>query len=220
MLLGVLPRFASLFESLNAALPPTTELLMWLSEGLQSYWWAVLIGLIGAVVGARIYFGTAKGRRTADAVAVRIPYIGVMVRSLATARIARLLGVMLEARVPLLEALVLTKDSTSNYLYTRLMTRAVDAATRGESVSSVFSRSPLINASVSEAIRHGEKNGQIGPILSDMADFLDEENQVIVKTAMGILEPLILIVLGMVVGFIALSLFIPLFDLTATAGAK
>ena len=96
----------------------------------------------------------------------------------------------------------------------------LDAATRGEAISTIFSRSPLINPSVSEAIRHGEKNGQIGPILSDMADFLDEENQVIVKTAMGILEPLILIVLGVVVGFIALSLFIPLFDLTATAGAK
>ena len=94
----------------------------------------------------------------------------------------------------------------------------MEAASRGESVSSVFVRSTLIVPTVSEAMRHGEANGQIGPILMDMADFLDEENDVVVKTAMSMLEPLILIGLGVVVGFIALSLFIPLFDLTAMAG--
>lgn len=219
MLLGVLPRFSSLFESLNAALPPTTELLMWISEGLRAYWWGALLLIAATGIGGRTYFRTPGGRRAVDNIAVKLPILGKMVRSLATARIARLLGVMLEARVPLLEALVLTKNSTTNLLYSQLMTLAVDSCTRGEAISSVFSRSTLITPSVSEAIRHGEQNGQIGPILTDMADFLDEENQVIVKTAMGVLEPLILIVLGIIVGFIALSLFIPLFDLTASAGA-
>ena len=96
----------------------------------------------------------------------------------------------------------------------------MEATTRGETISAVFSRSPLISPSVSEAIRHGEQNAQIGPIMTDMADFLDEENEVIVKTAMSLLEPLILIALGVIVGFIAVSLFIPLFDLTATAGVQ
>ncbi|MHC5113193.1 MAG: type II secretion system F family protein [Planctomycetota bacterium] len=218
MLLAVLPRFSGLFESLNAPLPPTTMFLMGISDILRAWWWLILLATIGGAIGAKIYFSGQRGRRTLDAWLVKLPIAGKVVRSVATAKISRLLGVMLESRVPLLEALKLTQHSTGNVHYSDLMDEAVEAASRGEAVSSVFVQSALIVPSVSEAMRHGEANGQIGPILMDMADFLDEENDVVVKTAMSMLEPLILIGLGVVVGFIALSLFIPLFDLTAMAG--
>lgn len=220
MLLAVIPRFSELFDSLNAGLPPTTKFLMVLSNGLRSYWWAVLLGMGALFFGVRTYLRSATGRRALDGWLVAAPHFGTVMKSIATARIARLLGVMLESRVPLLDALGLARYTTGNRLYSDLMCEATEAATRGESISGVFSRSPLISPSVSEAIRHGEQNAQIGPIMTDMADFLDEENEVIVKTAMSVLEPLILIALGLVVGFIALSLFIPLFDLTATAGVQ
>ncbi|MBT8484516.1 MAG: type II secretion system F family protein [Phycisphaerales bacterium] len=220
MLLGVLPRFSELFESLSAPLPPTTEFLMGISDLLRSQWWVLLIVVAVVGVGTRLFLGTSTGRRTADGLLIRLPVFGNVARSLATARIARLLGVMLQSKVPLLEALKLTKYSTGNTVYVELIDDAVDCATRGEAVSAVFARSTLINPAVSEAMRHGEKNGQIGPIMSEMADFLDDENEVIVRTAMSLLEPLILIGLGLVVGFIALSLFIPLFDLTAMTGAS
>ena len=126
----------------------------------------------------------ARGRRALDAWLVKLPVVGKVVRSVATAKISRLLGVMLESKVPLLEALKLTQHSTGNVHYSDLMDEAVEAASRGEAVSSVFVQSALIVPSVSEAMRHGEANGQIGPILMDMADFLDEENDVVVKTAM------------------------------------
>lgn len=220
MLVGVLPRFGELFESLGTPLPPTTALLMSLSEVIRSYWWAMLLGVVAAGVGAYVLLSGAAGRRRFDEIVVRVPYVGNVIKSLCTARIARLMGVMLDSRVPLLQALQLTEHSTGNAQFAQLVRTAVDAATRGEQISEVFARSPLVSPTVSEAMRHGEQNGQIGPILEDMADFLDEENEVIVKTAMSMLEPLILIGLGVVVGFIALSLFIPLFDLTSTAGAQ
>ena len=220
MLLGVIPRFADLFASLNASLPPTTEFLVGVSNGFRAYWWIALGVLVFGGVGLKIYISGDHGRRTIDLWATRVPYAGIVVRGFATARIARLLGVMLESRVPLLEALQLTQHATGNGLYADLIGTSLSAATRGEPISAVFSKSELIIPSVSEAMRHGEQNGQVGPILLDMADFLDEENQAILKTAMTMLEPLILIVLGFVVGFIALSLFIPLFDLTAQAGAS
>jgi type II secretory pathway component PulF len=220
MLVGVLPRFSALFDSLDAALPPVTQMLLYVSDFFRAYWWAIILTVVAGTVGVRMYLGSASGRRAVDQWAVRLPFVGPMVRSIATARISRLLGIMLESRVPMLEALELTRDSTTNLMYTEMMTEAVEAATCGEPISAVFARSDLINPSVTEAIRHGERNAQIGPILSDMADFLDEENEVIIKTAMSVLEPLILIVLGVVVGSIALSLFIPLFDLTSTAGAS
>jgi len=194
MLLVVLPRFSGLFESLNAPLPPTTLFLMGVSNILRAWWWLILIGVVGGAIGFRIYIAGPTGRRALDGWIVRIPLAGKVVRSVATAKIARLLGVMLESRVPLLESLKLTQHSTGNVHYADLMKNAAESAARGEPVSSVFVRSALIIPSVSEAMRHGEANGQIGPILMDMADFLDEEK------------------------FIALSLFIPLFDLTAMAG--
>ena len=220
MLLAVIPRFSELFDSLNAGLPPTTRFLMVVSDGLRNYWWAILVGLATVVLAARSYLSSAAGRRALDGWLVGAPYFGAVMRSVATARIARLLGVMLESRVPLLDALRLARHTTGNRLYADLMGKATEAATRGEPISGVFARSRLISPSVSEALRHGEQNAQIGPIMTDMADFLDEENEVIVKTAMTVLEPLILIALGFVVGFIALSLFIPLFDLASTAGVQ
>lgn len=219
MLLFVMPRFSKLFDSLGMPLPPVTEALMQVSVLLRSSWWIGLIALAVAVIGSRFALSSPSGRRATDAFVVRVPVVGRIVRSLATARIARLLGVLLESHVPMLESIELTRRASTNSLYADLMGDAETAATRGEPISGVFSRSHLISPSVSEAMHHGEKNGQIGPILSDMADFLDDENEAVVRSAMSILEPVILVVLGVVVGFIALSLFVPLFDMTSMAGA-
>ena len=101
--------------------------------------------------------------------------------------------------------------------YSQLLQRAEDAVSRGEQMSAVFGDTDLISACVQEAIRNGETSGRIGEPLIQMADFLDEENDVVVKSLTSIIEPMILIVLGVVVGFIALSMFLPLFDLVSAA---
>jgi type II secretory pathway component PulF len=218
MIMTVIPRFTQLFETLDAPLPPTTQLLVGLSDVMHSHWWAVLGGSAALIVALRLAGGSAGGRRLMDRCLVTLPLLGPLTRSLCTARIARLLGVLLESRVPLLQALRLTRRAAGNSLYAALVAEAEDAATGGEPISAVFARSPLMSPTVAEAIHHGEHNGQMGPILSDMADFLDEENEAVVKTLMSVLEPLILIGLGSVVGFIAFSLFMPLFDLTSMTG--
>ncbi len=213
----VLPRFKDLFLSLDAPLPPTTEILMALSDFLRSKWWILLIVFAIAGVGLKLAASTAAGRRAWDTAAVRLPYIGDVVRSLVTARMARLLGVLLGSQVPLLEALQLTRESTGNSRYADLIGDAEKAVVRGEALSAVLARSTLVNPALTEAIRHGEQSGQVSPVLLDMADFMDEENEVILRTMSKLLEPLMLIVLGVVVGFIALSIFLPLFDLTSLA---
>ena len=129
-----------------------------------------------------------------------------------------IVGVMLESHVPMLEALRLTRSSAGNSLYEALVAEAEEAATQGRDISQVFGRSPLVSASVAEAIHHGEANGKLGAILTDMAEFLDEENELVVRSAMSIVEPLILVTLGLAVGMVAISLFLPLFDLASMAG--
>jgi type IV pilus assembly protein PilC len=222
MIMFVLPRFAGLFQTLDSPLPPTTKFLLWLSGWMVSYWWLVFGGLVLAALGLRAWWMTPGGRHVVHSLSLSFPKIGVLTRSLTSARLARLLGVLLESKVPLLEALALVRQAAVNVHYDRLVARAEDAVSRGQSISSVMAESDLIVPPVQEALRNGEQSGQLGLPLVQMADFLDEENEVVVKSLMSLMEPAILIVLGLVVGVIALSMFLPLFDLVSSVngGAK
>lgn len=217
MLLFVLPRFTLLFESLDAPLPPTTKLLMTLSELLRGYWWAMLIGIGAAIFGARAWLKSDAGKRFIDTIVLKLPVLGQVVRSFAVARITRVLGVLIHGKVPMLESLALARQTVRNIHFVNLMARAEEAVTRGSTMSAVFGDSNLVNPTLVEAIRSGENSGQIGTLLLSISDFLDEENEVVIKSITSIIEPIILIGLGLVVGFIAVSMFLPLFDLTSMA---
>ncbi len=211
----VLPRFAGLFETLDAPLPPTTQVLMAISDVLRSKWWMFLILAVTTAFAGKYWLSTPIGRRTLDTWLVRLPYLGHFVRSLITARIARLLGVLLSSQVQLLEALQLTRRATVNTRYADLMQRAEEGVANGSPLSASFEGTHLISPSMTEAVRHGEQSGQLAVVLTDMAEFMDEENEVVVRTLASIVEPLILIVLGVIVAFLAVSMFMPLFDLTS-----
>jgi type II secretory pathway component PulF len=215
MLTFVLPRFAQLFQSMDVPLPPTTKFLMFLSDGLINYWWAVILVILAAAGGVYFWVGTEAGRAAIHTLLVRMPVFGPTIRNFTVARIIRVLGVLISGKVPMLEALSLTKQTAGNIHYTALMVRAEEAVTRGSSISAVFAESDLITPSLTEAIRSGEQSAQIGGLLLNMADFMDEENEVVVKSLTSIIEPIILIGLGLLVGFIAMSMFLPLFDLTS-----
>lgn len=215
MLTFVLPRFAQLFQSMSVPLPPTTKFLVLLSDGLIHYWWAVIASVIAAALGVYFWIGTETGRVAIHTLLIRMPLFGPTIRNFTVARIIRVLGVLITGKVPMLEALALTRQTAGNVHYTALMHKAEEAVTRGSTISSVFAESDLVTPSLTEAIRSGEQSAQIGGLLLNMADFLDEENEVVVKSLTSIIEPIILIALGLLVGFIAMSLFLPLFDLTS-----
>jgi type II secretory pathway component PulF len=131
-----------------------------------------------------------------------------------------MLGTLLDGKVALLEALALTRQSMSSSLYTSLLARAEDAVIRGDNVSSALAEPTLIIPSVCDALKSGERNGQLAPVLTNVAGYLDEDNEILVKALTGLMEPVILIVLGLIVGTVAISMFLPLFDLTAATGAQ
>ena len=214
----VLPRFAALFASLDTPLPPTTKFLMMLSNIVRTYWWAFPFVLGGGAFIAWTFLKTPAGRKKLDWLFITVPQFGPIVRSFETAKVTRLLGILLQGRVPLLDALALTRDASGNFYYANMLARAENAITRGDSLAGALGDPKLVAPSVSEAVRSGEKSGQLGPLLTTLADFLDEENEVTLRSLTSIIEPIILIILGVLVGFIALSMFMPLFDLTAATG--
>lgn len=215
MLTVVLPRFGDLFVTLDLPLPPTTKFLMFLSGILISYWWMILMVIVSTAFGARYWLKTEHGKQSLFTAMLRLPMLGKVTRSFATARIARLLGVLMDSHLPLLDVLDLIHAGTVNVHYNKLLDNAREAVTRGEPISTAFAESDLITPSVSEAMRSGETSGKVAPSLLMMSDMLDEENEVLIKSLTSVLEPLILLALGVLVGFMALSIFLPLFDLTA-----
>jgi type II secretory pathway component PulF len=218
MLIFVLPRFEELFKSLDTPLPPTTKALMFLSRSLLQYWWAVLIIIGSTSTASWLWIRSPAGKHAFDSIILRIPQLGAIVKSFSTARIARLLGILLQARISLIESLELTRGSCPNHHYAKLVDSAITAVTRGESLANSFANERLVAPSVQEAVLSGERSGQLAPLLTTLADFLEETNEVTIKSLTSIVEPLILIVLGVLVGFVAISLFMPLFDLTAATG--
>ena len=218
MMVIVLPTFGELFDSLKVPLPPTTEILMDVSFIMRTQYVWLLLGLFSTVGGITYYLKTTAGKIFTDKAMVTLPVVKTATRSFAMARITRILGTLLQSHVPLLEALNLTKNACSNHLYVKLVEDSHEAVTQGNNISDIFADNPLVDPAVYEAIKNGEANGQIGPLLISIAEFLEEENDVVVKSLTSILEPIILLFMGVVVAVIAISMFLPLFDLTAMAG--
>jgi type II secretory pathway component PulF len=148
---------------------------------------------------------------------LRLPVFGKLARGFAVARIARLMGSLVESNVTLLEALQLTQRAAGNVHYAALLVDAEQAVTQGEPVSRSFYDHPLIPESFYEALRNGERSGKMGPLLVNIAEMLDDENETTLKAALSLIEPAILVGLGLLVGAVAVSMFLPLFDLTAMA---
>ena len=220
LLVFVVPRFSTLFTTMGVPLPSSTAALLKISEVFRHFWW--LIGLLagGAIFGLVSYLRTPKGKRLRGVLVLRLPYIGGVARSLSSARIISLLGMLLEAKIPVLDALRLVRSAAGSVLYQELIVDAEEYVARGEPMSQAFADTPLFSPSIYEAIRSGEHSGEIDRLLLNVSNFLDEENDVIVRSLTSIIEPVILIGMGILVGLIAICMFLPLFDLTAMTQAQ
>lgn len=219
LLIGVvLPRFAGMFETLDTPLPASTAVLMTLSDIIRTYWYGVIPGVIAGLYMLIRWIRSDRGQEVLSVYSLRVPKLGDIQRSFMTARITRLMGVLLEAKVPMLDAIDLTRQSVGNPKYKELLNRAEQAVTKGEPISSALARDGLIISSACEAVRNGEHSGRLAEVMMHISDYLDEDNETFVKSASSLIEPVIMVGLGILVGFVAISMFLPLFDLTATAG--
>lgn len=220
MLVMVFPRFEEMFDTLDTPIPPSTQLFLWLSTMLRQWWWAFLAGVVPAAFIVRFVLRQPAAVRAMEHGLLRAPKVGEIAQSIASARLARMVSLLLESHLPLLDVLSLCAGSMRSPEYATLLKQAHDAVEIGQPISTVFEDADLLHGLVREGVRTGERTGRIGMMLSNVADFLEEENEATLKALSAIIEPLLLVTLGLVVGGIATSMFLPLFDLTASAGGQ
>lgn len=218
LLIFVVPRFQTMFDAVQAPIPPVTELLIVCGVAITEHW--IVSSLAAAMIVAGIVAtALSRGaRRWLTRQALIVPAVGTLTRSLATAQLVRGLGLLLDAKVTLLDALRLTREAMSNPEYVALLARAEDAVSRGETLSSVMDDERCIPPSVRQAIASAERSGKIGPVLAQVSRHLDEDNETAVRGLARALEPILLAALGAMIAFVAVSLFLPLFDVAASAG--
>ena len=214
LLLFVLPRFERIYQGKGALLPLPTRILMGSSRFLLLYWPLVLLGLAG--VGAAFYawVRTEAGQRALDKVRLSIPVLGDMTRKACLARSLRTMATMVTTGVSMLEGLSLTAEVAGNSFYRDVWMVLANRVEEGATLSQELSKHSLIPRPVTQMIAAGEQTGKLGPVMNRAAGFCENDLKIAVKTVTDIMEPAMIIVMGLVVGGIAISLLLPIFSIS------
>ncbi len=214
MLTFVLPRFEKIYAGKHAVLPAPTRLLLALSDGLVSNWPFVILGLAGTGVAGYLFFSRAKGRIMLDRFRLDMPVLGGMFRRACLARSLRTLATMVSSGVSMLESLEITAEVAGNYHYRRIWMELSGRLKEGASLSEEMCSYDLIPRSISQMVGAGEKTGRLGAVLERVAEFCEEELDTAIKTATTFIEPVMIVIMGAIVGGIAMALLLPVFSLS------
>jgi len=218
LLTFVLPRFAEMFETLDVELPATTAILIAISDALRTHWPYALGAFAAVVPGIVLFLRSPNGKRLISRFSVRVPLFGALVRNIILARICRVWGQLLESRVGLLDAVRLTQRSTTNLDFQELLADIDEAITEGSSIGPSLKRSWLLPKTFAAAIVTGEESGNMAVSLLFVAECLEEENTQVLASLTRVIEPVMLSVMGVIVGTVAISLFLPMFDMATVTG--
>ena len=215
LLTFVLPRFALVFKGKEDRLPKPTIFLMAFSHFMVQYWWAVLIGAIIFGVALFLFLRTRAGRVAFDRLKLRIPLFKRMFRALYINRSLHTMGELLNAGVPMLDALAITGDVSGNLFYKRLWRGVYAAVKQGKKVAHTLHKSTLLPQPVVQMIAAGEESGKLAEVLQEIAAYYNRLLRDAVKTVTSMIEPIMIIMMGSVVGFIAMSIILPIFKMSS-----
>ena len=208
----IVPVFVGVFKEFGGELPKITQFTVGLSNGMRSYWWAAILGTFGVVTLFRKWKTSYVGRGQWDAFRLRVPMkIGTIVQKVALARWSRTLSALVAAGVPLLQALDITSKTAGNRVVEKAMTDVIESVKRGGTIAEPLKRSPVFPGMVVQMVSVGEETGAMDQMLSKIADFYEDQVDAAVKALTSILEPIMIVVIGAIVGFIVISMYLPLF---------
>jgi type IV pilus assembly protein PilC len=215
LLTVILPRFAVIYASKGAALPTPTRLLLALSNNFASYGLAILAGIVAVGFAAYWYVRTPSGRLVKDGVQLKLPLLGNMFAKLFQGRTFRALGTLIDAGVPIAHTLRLAQEMSSNVLYRRLWARVEEGVTNGERIPALLSETSLMPESVVQMIDCGDRSGRLGFVFNRLADFLEQEYDRALKVVSQFVEPLMILLMGGIIGFVAIAMLLPMFKVAS-----
>jgi type IV pilus assembly protein PilC len=209
----VIPTFANLFAGLGAELPLPTRVVIALSNGLVRYGPLLIIAVGAAGYGFKSYYATPKGRRVVDAIVLKLPILGNLMRKIAVARFCRTLSTLLASGVSILEALDITAKTAGNAIVEEAIQTTRKSIERGETIAQPLKDTAVFPPMVVQMIGVGEATGALDTMLSKIADFYEEEVDVAVAGLLTLMEPLMIALLGGIVGGIVIAMYMPIFSL-------
>jgi type IV pilus assembly protein PilC len=214
LLWKVVPIFATLFTGLGVDLPLPTRIVIGMSNFVGSiFGFMILVAFIGTAIGLKVWYGTPVGRMAIDRVLLKLPLMGVLLRKIAVARFTRTLGTLISSGVPILEGLDITARTAGNAVIEKALLEVRKGLEAGRNLSDPLKDTDVFPGMVTQMIGVGEQTGAMDAMLQKIADFYEDEVDAAVKDLLSALEPMMIVFLGVVVGGIVISMYLPLFTL-------
>src|SRR5215207_3895753 len=213
LLVFVIPVFEKMFASVGMALPLPTRVVIGMSQFLQNYWWAVIVALVGAGWSLKKYYATSDGKLTIDRLLLKMPVLGDVLRKSAVSRFTRTLGTLIGSGVSILDGLEITAKTAGNRVIQDAIMESRTSIAGGETISAPLQKSQVFPPMVISMIAVGEQTGGLDEMLSKIADFYDEEVDAAVSGLLSLLEPIMIVFLGVVVGGMVVAMYLPIFDM-------
>jgi type IV pilus assembly protein PilC len=213
LLLFVIPVFEKMFESVGMPLPLPTRVVISMSRFLQSYWWAVIGGFMFAGWSLKKYYATPDGKLAIDKMLLKMPVLGDVLRKSAVSRFTRTLGTLIGSGVSILDGLEITAKTAGNRVIQDAIMESRASIAGGETISAPLQKSQVFPPMVISMIAVGEQTGGLDEMLSKIADFYDEEVDAAVSGLLSLMEPVMIVFLGVVVGGMVVAMYLPIFDM-------
>jgi len=218
LLVKVVPMFNQVFTEMGTELPLPTQILVDASEWLQSYFYLLIVGIIGLIVGYKTAIKSAKVRHVRDKIMMKAPVLGDLVVKSSVARFCRTLGTMISSGVPILDALEICSKTAGNSVIEQAVMQTRDSISEGRTIAEPLAEAKVFPQMVCQMISVGEATGALDTMLSKIADFYEDETEAAVGALTSALEPIMLVGLGGTVGFFVVAMYLPIFKAAAVIG--
>ena len=217
LLTGIVPQFATILDQLGGDMPVITRALIAVSDFLINQWWLLLLIIGGLIVGMTFYYRTNNGRHVIDRILLKLPVFGPLIQKSAIASFSNTFGLLLRSGVNIIESLEITKGTAGNIIVEDVLEETKEAVQRGEQISNTLTRYPnVFPPLVSSMIAIGEETGAVDSMLEKIAQFYEREVDEAVTSLTAALEPMLIVFLGVIVGFIVAGMFLPMFSIIGT----
>jgi len=218
LLIFVIPTFKAMFEGFGAALPLPTQIVLELSRIVRSYFLVGIGAIVGVLIGIRWWYGTSSGRTTIDRFLLRMPIIGILIRKVAVAKFTRTLGTLISSGVAILDGLEITARTAGNRIVEMAVLKTRASISEGKTIAEPLRESGVFPPMVVQMIAVGEQTGALDAMLSKIADFYDDEVDTAVANLTALLEPILMVFLGVVIGGVVIAMYLPIFKLVTVVG--